>query len=109
MRGGDVLISTEAGGQGINLQFCNKIINYDLPWNPMKLEQRIGRIHRLGQEKDVLIYNLTTKGTIEEKIIDLLDKKINLFESVIGGLDLIVSEDVEKSIGSDILEMLVES
>ena len=48
-----VLIATEAGGEGINLQFCHHIINFDLPWNPMRLEQRIGRIHRLGQEKDV--------------------------------------------------------
>lgn len=56
-----VLIATEAGGEGINLQFCNHIINYDLPWNPMRLEQRIGRIHRLGQERDVFIYNMATK------------------------------------------------
>lgn len=109
MKNGDVLISTEAGGQGINLQFCNTIINYDLPWNPMKVEQRIGRVHRLGQEKDVLIYNLSTKNTIEEKIIHLLDKKINLFESVIGGLDLIVREGVDKSFGSDILDLLIEN
>ena len=53
-----VLIATEAGGEGINLQFCHHVINYDLPWNPMKLEQRIGRVHRLGQEHDVHIYNL---------------------------------------------------
>ncbi|MGW6167277.1 DEAD/DEAH box helicase, partial [Bacillus altitudinis] len=61
-----VLIATEAGGEGINLQFCNQIINYDLPWNPMRLEQRIGRIHRLGQERDVHIYNMATSGTVEE-------------------------------------------
>ncbi len=109
MKNGDVLVSTEAGGQGINLQFCNTIINYDLPWNPMKVEQRIGRVHRLGQDKDVLIYNLSTKNTIEEKIINLLDKKINLFKSVIGGLDLIVRDGVDKSFGSDILELLIES
>lgn len=82
-----VLIATEAGGEGINLQFCNHIINFDLPWNPMRLEQRIGRIHRLGQEKDVVIYNFATKGTVEEHILKLLYEKIHLFEKVIGELD----------------------
>lgn len=86
-----VLIATEAGGEGINLQFCNNIINYDLPWNPMKLEQRIGRIHRLGQERDVHIYNMATRNTIEEHILKLLYEKINLFEKVIGELDEILT------------------
>jgi len=86
-----VLIATEAGGEGINLQFCNHIINYDLPWNPMRLEQRIGRIHRLGQEKDVNIYNFATKNTVEEHILKLLYEKINLFERVIGQLDDILT------------------
>jgi SNF2 family DNA or RNA helicase len=86
-----VLIATEAGGEGINLQFCNHIINYDLPWNPMRLEQRIGRIHRLGQEKDVYIYNFATKDTIEEHILKLLYEKIHLFERVIGELDDILT------------------
>ena len=87
-----VLIATEAGGEGINLQFCSHIINFDLPWNPMKLEQRIGRIHRLGQEKDVKIYNFATKGTVEEHILKLLYEKINLFEKVIGELDDILTK-----------------
>jgi len=86
-----VLIATEAGGEGINLQFCHHIINFDLPWNPMKLEQRIGRIHRLGQEKDVKIYNFATKDTIEEHILKLLYEKIDLFERVIGELDDILT------------------
>lgn len=86
-----VLIATEAGGEGINLQFCNHIINFDLPWNPMRLEQRIGRIHRLGQEKDVMIYNFATKGTVEEHVLKLLHEKINLFEKVIGDLDDILT------------------
>ncbi|MTH52381.1 DEAD/DEAH box helicase [Bacillus mangrovi] len=86
-----VLIATEAGGEGINLQFCNRIINYDLPWNPMRLEQRIGRIHRLGQERDVHIYNLTVKNTVEEHILKLLYEKIDLFEKVIGQLDEILT------------------
>jgi SNF2 family DNA or RNA helicase len=86
-----VLIATEAGGEGINLQFCQNIINYDLPWNPMRLEQRIGRIHRFGQEKDVHIYNFAIKDTVEEHILKLLYEKINLFERVIGQLDEILT------------------
>ncbi|MBM6617309.1 DEAD/DEAH box helicase [Bacillus suaedaesalsae] len=86
-----VLIATEAGGEGINLQFCQHIINYDLPWNPMRLEQRIGRIHRLGQESDVHIYNFAIKDTVEEHILKLLYEKINLFERVIGELDEILT------------------
>ncbi|MCY8658165.1 ATP-dependent helicase, partial [Bacillus spizizenii] len=87
-----VLIATEAGGEGINLQFCNHMINYDLPWNPMRLEQRIGRIHRLGQERDVHIYNMATKHTVEEHILKLLYEKIHLFEKVVGELDDILTK-----------------
>jgi SNF2 family DNA or RNA helicase len=87
-----VLIATEAGGEGINLQFCHHIINFDLPWNPMRLEQRIGRIHRLGQEKDVHIYNFAIKGTVEEHVLKLLYEKIHLFEKVIGELDDILTK-----------------
>jgi len=94
-----VLIATEAGGEGINLQFCNNMINFDLPWNPMRVEQRIGRVHRLGQTQDVNIYNLCTKNTIEEHILHLLHEKINLFELVIGELDHII-ERLESRDGS---------
>lgn len=87
-----VLIATEAGGEGINLQFCHHIINFDLPWNPMRLEQRIRRIHRLGQEKDVMIYNFAIKDTVEEHILKLLYEKIHLFEKVIGELDDILTK-----------------
>lgn len=86
-----VFIATEAGGEGINLQFCSHIINFDLPWNPMRLEQRIGRIHRYGQEKDVHIYNFAIKNTIEEHILHLLYEKIDLFRRVIGELDEILA------------------
>jgi len=82
-----VLIATEAGGEGINLQFCSHIINFDLPWNPMRLEQRIGRVHRLGQKQDVMIYNFAVKNTMEEHVLKLLYEKISLFEKVIGELD----------------------
>ena len=104
-----VMIATEAGGEGINLQFCHHMINFDLPWNPMRVEQRIGRVHRLGQKNDVHIYNLSTKGTIEEHILTLLHEKINMFELVIGGLDVIVErlekkESIEKSLYKILLE-----
>ncbi len=104
-----VMIATEAGGEGINLQFCHHMINFDLPWNPMRVEQRIGRVHRLGQENDVVIYNLSTQGTIEEHILHLLHEKINMFEMVIGGLDVILErfekkESLEKSLYKIMLE-----
>ncbi|MCQ6563133.1 DEAD/DEAH box helicase [Paenibacillus mendelii] len=104
-----VLIATEAGGEGINLQFCHNIINFDLPWNPMRVEQRIGRVHRLGQESDVHIYNLCTLGTIEEHIVSLLHEKINLFELVIGELDHIIErfekgETLEQRLSKAMLE-----
>ncbi|WP_054958001.1 DEAD/DEAH box helicase [Paenibacillus dakarensis] len=104
-----VMIATEAGGEGINLQFCHHMINFDLPWNPMRVEQRIGRVHRLGQTNDVQIFNLSTSGTIEEHILNLLHEKINMFEMVIGGLDVILEryekkESIEKSLYKIMLE-----
>lgn len=104
-----VMIATEAGGEGINLQFCHQMINFDLPWNPMRVEQRIGRVHRLGQKNDVHIYNLSTKGTIEEHILNLLHEKINMFEMVIGELDVILerfekNDSLEKSLYKILLE-----
>ncbi|MCL4859651.1 MAG: DEAD/DEAH box helicase family protein [Caldilineaceae bacterium] len=85
-----VMVSTESGAEGRNLQFCHQLINYDLPWNPMRIEQRIGRLHRLGQEHDVTIFNLSCNETIEAHIIELLARKIRMFELVIGELDLIL-------------------
>ena len=84
------LVSTESGGEGRNLQFCNTMINFDLPWNPMKIEQRIGRLHRIGQTRDVFVFNLSVKGTLEDYVIDLLDNKINMFEMVIGEIEPIL-------------------
>ncbi|MNJ42527.1 RNA polymerase-associated protein RapA [compost metagenome] len=105
-----VMIATEAGGEGINLQFCHQMINFDLPWNPMRVEQRIGRVHRLGQKKDVKIYNLSTQGTIEEHILNLLHEKINMFEMVIGGLDVILERfEKEHSLEKSIYKILLES
>src|SRR5216117_2716408 len=87
-----VLIATRAGSEGRNLQFCNVLVNYDLPWNPMVVEQRIGRLHRIGQTREVHIVNLAAAGTIESYILQLLDRKIKLFELVVGELDLILGE-----------------
>lgn len=91
-RHAQVLVSTESGGEGLNLQFCCHAVNYDLPWNPMKVEQRIGRIHRLGQTRDVHIYNLVTEGTVEEYVLYLLHEKIRLFELAVGELDVILGD-----------------
>lgn len=87
-----VLISTEAGGEGRNLQFAHILVNYDLPWNPMKVEQRIGRLDRIGQKKKVFIYNLACEGTIEERVLNVLEHRINLFVESVGSLDPILGE-----------------
>jgi SNF2 family DNA or RNA helicase len=85
-----VLLSTESAGEGRNLQFCHVMINLDLPWNPMQIEQRLGRLHRVGQTDDVLLTNLACRGTIEEQILHVLETKINMFELVVGELDMIL-------------------
>ena len=87
-----VLLSTEAAGEGRNLQFCRAMVNFDLPWNPMRIEQRVGRIHRVGQDRPVDIFNLAAKGTIEEYVLDILDRKLNMFELVIGEVDMILGQ-----------------
>ncbi len=85
-----VLVSTEAGGEGRNLQYCRIVINYDLPWNPMRVEQRIGRVHRLGQEQPVRVINLVARGTIEAYVLEILDRKIRMFELVVGEMEEIL-------------------
>jgi SNF2 family DNA or RNA helicase len=87
-----VLLSTEAAGEGRNLQFCRNMINFDLPWNPMRIEQRVGRIHRVGQTREVNIFNLSAEGTVENYILDILDSKLNMFELVIGEMDMILGQ-----------------
>lgn len=87
-----VFIATESGSEGLNLQFCRHLINFDLPWNPMKLEQRIGRIHRFGQTQDVYIYHLAYEQTVEDRMLALLHEKIDLFQSAIGKLDDILDQ-----------------
>src|SRR5207245_1637577 len=90
-REGDrVFLSTEAGGEGRNLQFARTVVNYDLPWNPLRIEQRIGRVHRLRQEREVHVVNVWAEDTVEAYLIELLDRKIHMFELVVGELDLIL-------------------
>ena len=79
-----VMLCSESGGEGRNLQFANTLVNFDLPWNPMQIEQRVGRIHRIGQTRDVFIFNLCTAGSLEARILDLLEEKIRMFELVVG-------------------------
>jgi SNF2 family DNA or RNA helicase len=85
-----VLLSTEAAGEGRNLQFCHVMVNFDLPWNPMQIEQRLGRIHRIGQRHDVHLTNVVARGTVEDRLLAVLQAKINLFELVVGELDMIL-------------------
>ena len=85
-----VLLCTESGGEGRNIQFCNTLINFDVPWNPMAIEQRIGRIDRIGQQREVYVFNLVTRGTLEEEILHLLDDKIAMFELVVGEVEAIL-------------------
>jgi len=80
----DILISTDAGGEGLNLQFSNCIINYDLPWNPMKIEQRIGRVDRIGQERDVIVYNFILADTVENRVKAVLEEKLSVILKEIG-------------------------
>jgi SNF2 family DNA or RNA helicase len=87
-----ILVSTEAGGEGRNLHFCRTVVNYDLPWNPMKVEQRIGRVHRLGQTGDIEIFNFSTENTVESHVLEILHRKINMFELVVGEMDMILGE-----------------
>ena len=103
------LVATDAAAEGLNLQQCNVMFNYDLHWNPMKIEQRIGRVHRLGQERDVTIFNLSIKDTIDDYVLHVLYQKIKLFTLTIGGMETILAEvkegteDIERAIMEIIL------
>ncbi|MBI5400385.1 DEAD/DEAH box helicase family protein [Candidatus Saganbacteria bacterium] len=106
----EILLSTESGGEGRNLQFCNTLINYDLPWNPMQIEQRIGRIHRIGQERNVFIFNLCLKDSIEDQLLKILESKINMFELVIGEIGSILGNlKTETEFSDIILSLWLES
>ncbi len=85
---GRIMIATEAGAEGINLQFCSLVVNYDLPWNPQRIEQRIGRCHRYGQKHDVVVVNfLNRKNAADQRVYELLAQKFQLFEGVFGASD----------------------
>ena len=85
---GQIMIATEAGAEGINLQFCSLVVNYDLPWNPQRIEQRIGRCHRYGQKHDVVVVNfLNQNNEADKRVFELLSKKFALFEGVFGASD----------------------
>ncbi len=84
-----LLLCTESGGEGRSLQFCNTLINFDIPWNPMAVEQRIDRI---GQSREVFIFNLVTADAIEDAVLRILDEKINMFELVVGEVGAILGE-----------------
>ncbi len=86
----DILISTDTGAEGLNFQFCRNLINYDLPWNPMSVEQRIGRLDRIGQNREMYIYSFATKGTMEEHVVDLIINKMCCVGLVIGELPIIL-------------------
>jgi superfamily II DNA/RNA helicase len=88
----DVLLSTGSGGEGRNLQFANTVVNFDLPWSPMRLEQRVGRVHRIGQTQEVFVFNFCQGGSIEEQVLRVLHDKINMFELVVGEIDAILGE-----------------
>jgi SNF2 family DNA or RNA helicase len=98
-----VLLASETGGEGRNIQFASAIVNYDLPWNPMKIEQRIGRIHRIGQTQDVFIFNFCQKGSIEEYILRILHDKINMFELVVGEIETILGHVDEEFDFSEVI------
>lgn len=94
---GGVLVTTDSISEGRNIQFCNVIVNYDLPWNPMSVEQRIGRIDRIGQDRDVYVYNLALEDTIEDYVLEKLYGKIDVFHQTVGGLKEILSEREQSS------------
>ncbi|WP_236842343.1 SNF2-related protein [Boudabousia tangfeifanii] len=96
---GQIMIATEAAAEGINLQFCSMLINYDLPWNPQRVEQRIGRVHRFGQKHDVTVVNFSNQGNLaEERILELLTEKFQLFTSVFGASDEVLGQ-IEDGLG----------
>ncbi|QDY50902.1 ATP-dependent helicase [Stenotrophomonas maltophilia] len=102
--GAEIMIATEAAAEGVNLQFCALIINYDLPWNPQRVEQRIGRCHRYGQRFDVVVINfLNTRNQADQRVLELLTEKFNLFSGVFGASDEVLGRiegglDFEKRI-----------
>ncbi|MDN3563898.1 SNF2-related protein [Paeniroseomonas aquatica] len=107
---GTLLLCSESGGEGRNLQFCNTLVNFDIPWNPMAIEQRIGRIDRIGQTREVFVFNLVTAGTIEDAMLRILDEKINMFELVVGEVGAILGEiDEQQDFPSLVLDAWLQN
>ena len=105
-----VLLCSESGGEGRNIQFCNTLINFDVPWNPMAIEQRIGRIDRIGQQREVFVFNLVTRGTLEEQVLHLLDEKISMFELVVGEVGAILgSVEEDRDFAELVLDAWLET
>jgi superfamily II DNA or RNA helicase len=105
-----ILVSTEVGGEGRNLQFCRTVMNYDLPWNPMQLEQRVGRVHRIGQTREVFVFNFCLAGSLEEYILKVLHEKLNLFELVAGEIEMILGEyNAEREFADVVMELWARS
>ncbi len=105
-----LLLCTEAGSEGRNLQFAQAVCNFDLPWNPMKIEQRIGRLSRIGQTRDVHVFNLVAAGTLEASVLHLLEVKLNMFELVIGEVDMILGNlDDEREFQDVVADLWAES
>ena len=104
-----IMISTSAGGEGQNFQFCSNVVNYDLPWNPMKIEQRVGRVHRIGQKNDVNIYNYAYEKTIDAYILELLYTKIKLFTMSLGHLDLLFEDVTDEKTGTHFFKEYISS
>lgn len=108
---GGVLVTTDSISEGRNIQFCNVIVNYDLPWNPMNVEQRIGRIDRIGQDRDVYVYNLALEGTVENYVLEKLYGKIDVFHQTVGALKDILSEREQSSgqFEQEVLQQMIEA
>lgn len=107
---GTLLLCSESGGEGRNLQFCNTLVNFDIPWNPMAIEQWIDRIDRIGQTREVFVFNLVTSGTIEDAMLRILDEKINMFELVVGEVGAILGEiDEQQDFSSLVLDAWLQS
>ena len=105
-----VLLTSDAGSEGRNLQFAQGICNFDLPWNPMKIEQRIGRLSRIGQTRDVHVFNLVAAGTVEAAVLHLLEAKLSMFELVIGEIDMILGNlDDEREFDEVVTDLWAES
>jgi SNF2 family DNA or RNA helicase len=108
--GARALVATDIGGEGQNLQFCSTLVNFDLPWNPGQIEQRIGRLHRMGQTEAVRVFNLCAKGTVEERVLDVLDRRLHLFELVVGEMDMVLGSLAdERDFEERILALYAES